>query len=128
MDTDFNLDYNDFVFMTDKNGNLTGGGFTINNDLLNNSLLNSNIQQGGGESKDSLKKLKDLGIPPGLIFNPTSNKRNSAIRYEHNSECCNNNIYDNLLNLVDMEEKKKYSIKTKKKRDNKKNLSKKNKK
>ena len=23
MDTDFNLDYNDFVFMTDKNGNLT---------------------------------------------------------------------------------------------------------
>jgi len=128
MDSDFNLDYNDFVLMTDKTGNLTCGGFTINNNLLNNSLYNSNIQNGGANTnKDTLKQLKDLGLPAGLIFNPNSNKKNNAINYLHNSQYCDNSIYDKLLNLVDIEDKKTYSIKTKKKRDNKKKMSKKNK-
>ena len=39
MDSDLNLDFkNDFVLMTDNQGNLTCGGFTINNDLLSYSL------------------------------------------------------------------------------------------
>ena len=44
----------DFVFTTDKNGNLTGGGFTINSDLLKNTLggtnNETNIQSGGNAS------------------------------------------------------------------------------
>jgi hypothetical protein len=126
MDNEYNLNFKDLVLMTDKNGNLTCGGFTINNSLLNNSLNNSNIQHGGGDV-ESLKQLNHLGIPPGLIFNPAPNKRNASIKYEHMSEYCANNVYDKLLNLVDMGEKKKYSIKTKKKKNNKKKLSKKSK-
>ena len=64
MDSDLNLDFkNDFVLMTDNNGNLTCGGFTINSDLLSLSLDQPNVQLGG--KKDVLKDLKDLGLPAG---------------------------------------------------------------
>ena len=57
MDSDLNLDFkNDFVLMTDNQGNLTCGGFTINNDLLSFSLDNPNVQVGG--KNNVLKDLK----------------------------------------------------------------------
>ncbi len=122
MDSDLNLDFkNDFVLITDNQGNLTCGGFTINNDLLSFSLDQSNTQNGG--KKNVLKDLKDLGLPAGLIYNPSYSNRNTLIKYEHESELCSNSLYDKLLNLVSAEDKKKFSIKTKKKRENKKKMS-----
>jgi hypothetical protein len=45
------IDYdNDFVFMTDKTGNLTGGGFKIQSELLKHNInkpSSENNQRGG---------------------------------------------------------------------------------
>lgn len=127
MDSDLNLDFkNDFVLMTDNNGNLTCGGFTINSDLLSFSLDQPNVQFGG--KKDVLKDLKDLGLPAGLIYNPSSSNRNTLIKYDHESELCSDSLYDKLLDLVNVEDKKKFAIKTKKKRENRKKMSRRSKK
>ena len=127
MDSDLNLDFNnDFVLMTDNQGNLTCGGFTINNDLLSYSLDQPNVQFGG--KKDVLKDLKDLGLPAGLIYNPSRSSRNTLIKYDHESELCSDSLYDKLLDLVNVEDKKKFAIKTKKKRENKKKMSRRSKK
>ena len=127
MDSDLNLDFkNDFVLMTDNQGNLTCGGFTINSDLLSFSLDQPNVQFGG--KKDVLKDLKDLGLPAGLIYNPSSSNRNTLIKYDHESELCSDSLYDKLLDLVNMEDKKKFAIKTKKKRENRKKMSRRSKK
>ena len=127
MDSDLNLDFkNDFVLITDNNGNLTCGGFTINSDLLSYSLDQPNVQVGG--KKDVLKDLKDLGLPAGLIYNPSSSNRNTLIKYNHESELCSDSLYDKLLDLVNVEDKKKFAIKTKKKRENRKKMSRRSKK
>lgn len=127
MDSDLNLDFkNDFVLMTDNQGNLTCGGFTINNDLLSYSLDQPHVQFGG--KKDVLKDLKDLGLPAGLIYNPSRSSRNTLIKYDHESELCSDSLYDKLLDLVNVEDKKKFAIKTKKKRENKKKMSRRSKK
>ena len=127
MDSDLNLDFkNDFVLMTDNQGNLTCGGFTINNDLLSHSLDQPNVQFGG--KKDVLKDLKDLGLPAGLIYNPSRSSRNTLIKYDHQSELCSDSLYDKLLDLVNVEDKKKFAIKTKKKRENRKKMSRRSKK
>jgi len=127
MDSDLNLDFNnDFVLMTDNQGNLTCGGFTINSDLLSFSLDQPNVQVGG--KKDVLKDLKDLGLPAGLIYKPSTSNRNTLIKYNHESELCSDSLYDKLLDLVNVEDKKKFAIKTKKKRENKKKMSRRSKK
>ena len=127
MDSDLNLDFkNDFVLITDNQGNLTCGGFTINNDLLSYSLDQPNVQFGG--KKNVLKDLKDLGLPAGLIYNPSRSSRNTLIKYDHQSELCSDSLYDKLLDLVNIEEKKKFAIKTKKKRENRKKMSRRSKK
>ena len=127
MDSDLNLDFNnDFVLMTDNQGNLTCGGFTINSDLLSFSLDQPNVQVGG--KKDVLKDLKDLGLPAGLIHKPSSSNRNTLIKYNHESELCSDSLYDKLLDLVNVEDKKKFAIKTKKKRENRKKMSRRSKK
>lgn len=127
MDSDLNLDFNnDFVLMTDNQGNLTCGGFTINSDLLSFSLDQPNVQVGG--KKDVLKDLKDLGLPAGLIYKPSTSNRNTLIKYNHESELCSNSLYDKLLDLVNIEDKKKFAIKTKKKRENRKKISRRSKK
>lgn len=127
MDSDLNLDFNnDFVLMTDNQGNLTCGGFTINSDLLSFSLDQPNVQVGG--KKDVLKDLKDLGLPAGLIYNPSPSNRNTLIKYNHESELCSDSLYDKLLDLVNVEDKKKFAIKTKKKRENRKKMSRRSKK
>jgi len=127
MDSDLNLDFNnDFVLMTDNQGNLTCGGFTINSDLLSYSLDQPNVQVGG--KKDVLKDLKDLGLPAGLIYKPSSSNRNTLIKYNHESELCSDSLYDKLLDLVNVEDKKIFAIKTKKKRENRKKMSRRSKK
>jgi hypothetical protein len=127
MDSDLNLDFNnDFVLITDNQGNLTCGGFTINSDLLSYSLDRPNVQVGG--KKDVLKDLKDLGLPAGLIYKPSTSNRNTLIKYNHESELCSDSLYDKLLDLVNIEDKKKFAIKTKKKRENRKKISRRSKK
>ncbi len=124
MDSDLTLDFNkDFVFMKDKDGNLQCGGFTINNSLLASSLNdhNNNIQKGG--NKNTFDQLKDLGLPAGLVYNNSYNAKRTGNNYEYTNEILDENIYDKLLDLVNIEDKKNFAIKSKKKREKKKNVS-----
>jgi len=124
MDSDLTLDFNkDFVFMKDKDGNLQCGGFTINNSLLASSLNdhNNNIQKGG--NKNTFAQLKDLGLPAGLVYNNSYNAKRTGNNYEYTNEILDENIYDKLLDLVNIEDKKNFAIKSKKKREKKKNVS-----
>lgn len=137
---DFDFDVNkDFVFTTDKNGILKGGGFTITSDLLNdtirNSSINSNtthldeknrdgnntIQQGGslvGVGANVLNMFKDLAVPAGLFFTQKQFQKNNTIRYEQKEEPIEDGLYDKLLGLLDPEKRMLHGRKTKRKREN----------
>ena len=126
---DFDFDVNkDFVFTTDKNGILKGGGFTITSDLLNDTIRNmdrntdstSNIQQGGSFSVGAnvLNMFKDLAIPAGLFFTQKQFQRNNTIRYEQKEEPIEDGLYDKLLGLLDPEKRMLHGRKTKRKREN----------
>jgi len=126
---DFDFDVNkDFVFTTDKNGILKGGGFTITSDLLNDTIRNmdrntdstSNIQQGGSFSVGAnvLNMFKDLAVPAGLFFTQKQFQKNSTIRYEPKEEPIEDGLYDKLLGLLDPEKRMLHGRKTKRKREN----------
>ena len=126
---DFDFDVNkDFVFTTDKNGILKGGGFTITSDLLNDTIQNmdrnldsnSNIQQGGSFSVgvNVLNMFKDLAVPAGLFFTQKQFQKNSTIRYEPKEEPIEDGLYDKLLGLLDPEKRMLHGRKTKRKREN----------
>lgn len=126
---DFDFDVNkDFVFTTDKNGILKGGGFTITSDLLNDTIQNmdrnldsnSNIQQGGSFSVgvNVLNMFKDLAVPAGLFFTQKQFQKNNTLRYENKEEPIEDGIYDKLLGLLDPEKRMLHGRKTKRKREN----------
>jgi len=138
---DFDFDVNkDFVFTTDKNGILKGGGFTITSDLLNDTIRNStvnsntthldekdrvrdsnsNIQQGGTFSVGAnvLNMFKDLAVPAGLFFTQKQFQKNNTLRYENKEEPIEDGLYDKLLGLLDPEKRMLHGRKTKRKREN----------
>ncbi len=126
---DFDFDVNkDFVFTTDKNGILKGGGFTITSDLLNDTIRNmdrnldsnSNIQQGGTISVGAnvLNMFKDLAVPAGLFFTQKQFQKNNTLRYEQKEEPIEDGLYDKLLGLLDPEKRMLHGRKTKRKREN----------
>lgn len=137
---DFDFDVNkDFVFTTDKNGILKGGGFTITSELLNDTIRNSNtssninhldernkdgnntIQQGGslvGVGANVLNMFKDLAVPAGLFFTQKQFQKNNTIRYEQKEEPIEDGLYDKLLGLLDPENRMLHGRKTKHKREN----------
>jgi hypothetical protein len=123
----------DFVFTTDKNGNLTGGGFTINSDLLKNTLggtnNETNIQSGGNASVASaaiLNIFTDLAVPAGLFFTQKQVQKNNTIKYEHKQESVEDGLYDKLLGLLEPERRVLHGRKTRSKRENGKKNTRKN--
>ena len=134
---DFDFDVNkDFVFTTDKNGILKGGGFTITSDLLNDTIRNSNvnsstnhldkknmdsnIQQGGNSSvgANMLSMFKDLAVPAGLFFTQKQIQKNNTIRYQQKEEPIEDGLYDKLLGLLDPVKRMIHGRKTTHKREN----------
>jgi hypothetical protein len=121
---DLDIDYNnDFIFF-EKNGELMGGGVSIQSELLKQNVIHSeddknnrdnNIQmQNGGGSI-----LKDLAVPAGLFLTQqyAANKSISKNKYVNSSEHIETSIYDKLLDLVDVKKQRLFSIKTHKKRE-----------
>jgi hypothetical protein len=121
---DLDIDYNnDFIFF-EKNGELMGGGVSIQSELLKQNVIHSeddkknrdnNIQmQNGGGSI-----LKDLAVPAGLFLTQqyAANKSISKNKYVTASEHIETSIYDKLLELVDAKKQRLFSIKTHKKRE-----------
>ncbi len=114
--TDFlDLDFdNDFVFMNDDKGTLSGGGFILNSELLKETINNTdnndsdnNFQTGGTALTSSviLKSLKDLAVPAGLLYTQKNLQKNKLIKYENKGETIDNSIYDKLLSIVDVNSK-----------------------
>ena len=130
------IDYeNDFVFLTDKQGQLTGGGFTIQSELLENTLYgdkttNINYQVGAGAAvgvnyTTILESLKDMVVPAGLFSVQRNVKKNQTVKYDNSSEPIEDNLYNKLLELVSPDKRMNNSIKTRKKRDRKQKMSRK---
>ena len=117
----------DFVFMTDKSGNLTGGGFNIKSKLLERTINGDGINQNGGNknnmavlksSESVLDSLKDMVIPAGLFCSQDDDCiRDHSIKYQTHNEPLHESIYDKLINLVTPENRMIHSIKTRRKRE-----------
>lgn len=124
----------DFVFMTDKGGNLTGGGFKIESDLLKHTINSDGYKQNGGNkhkgdsksSEGSLDSLKNMVIPAGLFCGEVDEcSRDHSIKYQTHDIPLEDSIYDKLLDLVTPGHRMIYSIKTRKKREKSKKKSRK---
>ncbi len=128
---DFNWDIkNDFVFTTDNNGVLKGGGFVIQSELLSDTIqkIGDMPQSGGGRVGTSLlNTFKDLAVPAGLFFTQKQVQRNNTIRYEHKDESLGDGIYDKLLDMVEPSKRKLHGRKTKNNKENRKRHTRKNK-
>ena len=127
-----NFDNNDLVFTTNKNGELTGGGFVIQSELLKNTITTGEElqgQSGGGlidyNSKELLNTFKDLAVPVGLFFTQKQVEKNNNIRYEHKSEFIEDTLYYKLLDMLEPSKMKLHDRKTKRKREHNKKKTKK---
>ena len=126
---DFDFDMNkDFVFTSDKEGVLRGGGFTIHSELLKDTIYGSEpsngVQSGGKKNneRELLNTFKDLAVPAGLFSmpnNPTQTNKN--IRYQHNEEVLADELYDKLLGMLEPSKRKLHGMKTRRKRESRKN-------
>lgn len=128
---DFDFDMNkDFVFTSDKEGVLRGGGFTIHSELLKDTIYGSEpskgVQSGGKKNSDRelLNTFKDLAVPAGLFSMPNNpTQKNKNIRYEHNEKenVLDDGLYDKLLSMLEPSKRKLHGIKTRRKRESSKN-------
>ena len=107
---------NDLVFY-EKDNQLFGGGYKLDSELLKSSIKNKseNINLSGGSL---LNSLKDLAVPVGLLY-VQNNYKKKIYKYENNHETVDENIFDELLNMMKPEERKQFSIKTKKNKEKK---------
>ena len=123
---DFDLDLNKDSVFTRKNVCIKGGGFKINSNLLNKTFNNSITQKGGTNTHINIPN--DLVIPSGLFFTQEQNQKNHNIRYEHQKELIDDSLFDKLLTMVEPEKMKLHGRKTKRKRENKNKITRKNRK
>ena len=107
----------DLVFNTDKNGNITAGGFSIDSCLLKSGVspittINNGPKKGGSVSSI----FNNLAVPAGLLYMQQS----LATSYTSNNgnETISDTLYDKLLNLAtdkpEVQKKKKSRRKRKK--------------
>jgi hypothetical protein len=128
---DFDFDMNkDFVFTSDKDGVLRGGGFTIHSELLKDTIYGSEpsngVQSGGKKNneRELLNTFKDLAIPAGLFSMPNNpTQKNKNIRYEHSEKenVLDDGLYDKLLSMLEPSKRKLHGMKTRRKRESSKN-------
>ena len=124
---DFDFDMNkDFVFTSDKDGVLRGGGFTIHSELLKDAIYdyepNSDVQSGGkkNNSRELSNTFKDLAVPAGLFSMPNNPTQvtNKNIRYHNTEEVLEDGLYDKLLGMLEPSKRKLHGMKTRRKREN----------
>ncbi len=107
---------NDLVFY-EKNDQLFGGGYKLESELLKSSIKDKskNLNLSGG---NLLNSLKDLAVPVGLLYVQNKAKQN-VYKYDNKDEIIDDTIFDELLNMMKPEERKQYSIKTRKNKEKK---------
>ncbi len=103
----------DFVIYK-ENGQIMSGGYSVDSILLNQNrtpIYSSNKQQEGGKTVSS-SMFSDLAIPGGLLFTTTNNNSKKYETTHHST--IDDNLFDNLLKLLDPNNKKQHNLKTKK--------------
>jgi hypothetical protein len=93
------LKSDDLVFNTDKNGDITAGGFSVNSCLLKSGVspittINNGSQKGGSVSTI----FNNLAVPAGLLYMQQSLA--TAYSPENGDETISDTLYDKLLNLA----------------------------
>ena len=109
------LKSDDLVFNTDKNGDITAGGFSVNSCLLKSGVspittINNGSQKGGSVSAI----FNNLAVPAGLLYMQQS----LATSYtpENGDEMISDTLYDKLLNLATDKPNVQKKIKSRRKR------------
>ena len=113
MDNQNTLNVEDFVIYK-ENGQIMSGGYTVDSILINQNrspIYSSNKNQTGGDNVSSTI-FSDLAVPGGLLFTVNNNNYKKYDTIHNNSN--DNNLFDNLLKLLQPKNKKQHNIKTKK--------------
>ena len=92
----------DLVFY-EKNKKIYGGAYKLNSDLLAKTI---------GDKYNNILD-SNLGIPIGLLYIQNKSLQHFD-KYENSDEIVDEDLYDKLLDMVKPNEKKLYSIKTRK--------------
>ena len=120
------LSHNDLVLYSNPDGKMYSGGFNINSIIFNKELspifnINTSTTQTGGNHVSEL--FNNLAIPRGLLFfndkieggytrhNPIEDEENT------NNDVINDDIYNKLLNLVELKKTKHLKTKHKKQKN-----------
>lgn len=111
------LDNVNTIFNKDPNGNLTGGGFKINN--LNIPLINEKKGNINLDEKEISKIFENLVVPFGLYYENDLLQQNEEKYNTNNSNVINDQLFNNLLHLAGPYKKKNVDIKTRKKKSKK---------
>jgi hypothetical protein len=98
----------DLVLYSNSDGKIYSGGFNINSIIFNKELSpifnikNNNLHTGGSDNKVS-DLFDNLAIPRGLLyFKDKNHGGNKHISGDNEDNIINNDIYNKLLNLVEV--------------------------
>jgi len=113
-------DDDDFV-MTERNGEIIAGGFRVNSLLLKHNqspmhTLNQQMQ-GGGPTENVSDVFKDLAIPAGIFYQPTTTTKSGGYRLGENvveEEDVDDDLYDKLVKLASVSSQQNSSAREKK--------------
>lgn len=117
------LSPNDLVLYSNPDGKMYSGGFNINSIFLNKELspifnINASSTQSGGNNVSEL--FDNLAIPRGLLYlnDRIEGGNNQRVTIENDesieNDVINDDIYNKLLNLVELKKSKHTKTKNKK--------------
>jgi len=102
------LDYSELTVVKNSDGTPTALGYPINSILLQN---NKPLFVGGGSKKK--EDFDNLAVPAGLVCMTETICRRPAIEEEEESEVVPEGLYERLLELAEVKERKKMTKKQK---------------
>ena len=138
-DSDFNRD--DFTFIQDANGDIKAGGYKLTTPFAGKgAMVGGKKTQTGGSNAAISATLKDLAVPAGLFYlqqnfngiskpyesakqinkkslNAKSGKGKNSGKVSYDTDfVVSENMFDKLLGMVQLQDKKIVDIKTRKRR------------
>lgn len=104
------LDGNDLVFYKDSEG-VHAGAYMINSKMLNNLTPVCEISQGGGGTATAgssiANMLSGLAVPAGLLMLQQEYGKNVRVKKTTTNDVVESSLYDKLVDLANVEDKKK---------------------
>ena len=116
------MDFEDCVYNKTNDGKIMVGGYSLNSILSQYPLMISNTNVKAGDIQTGVngfsKMFQDLSVPVGLLylrqsFKPMNDKFKNLVK---DIDVIPEDIYDNLINLVSKDSRRKHNSKTRKER------------